>query len=276
MNSIITKNTKTLFYIIGILWAAKKSLALIKAIYRAFLRPKKNLIQRYGQGSWAFVTGASDGIGKEFCRQLAKIGFNIILVARNQKKLEDAAKEIEKCNTNIKTHICVSDLSKCNNNEFLENINQQVGDRDISLVVNNAGLDHFEKFENLDSQHLKDLINVNCTTPVLICKNFIKRLTTRTNRGGIINVSSGSMVQYMPYFSAYAGSKSMVDLFTGSLADEFPNLDIISLKPFDVSTRMNDFRDTDIMTISAEKCVKGTLRDLGHQDGTYGHWLHKI
>lgn len=44
----------------------------------------RNLITKYGTNSWAVVTGGSDGIGKEFCIELAKLGFNIVIVARNQ------------------------------------------------------------------------------------------------------------------------------------------------------------------------------------------------
>lgn len=144
------------------------------------------------------------------------------------------------------------------------------------MIINNAGLDHFEKFEKLETQHLKDLIAVNCTAPVLIVRNFVDKLRARPKKGGIINVSSGAMVQYMAYYTTYSGTKAHVDMFTRSLADEYPELDILSLKPFDVSTKMIGYRQTDIMTISPEKCVHGTLNDLGYQDDTYGHWMHKI
>lgn len=123
MDFILNKNIKTLFYIIGLLWAAKKSISLLRALYRVAIRPRKNFIKRYGPGSWAFVTGASDGIGKVFCKELAKMGFNIVLVARNKKKLEEAAEDIKKCNKDINTRICVSDLSKSNEPNFLEDIN---------------------------------------------------------------------------------------------------------------------------------------------------------
>ena len=53
------------------------------------------MIERYGNRSWALVTGATDGIGKAFCEELALIGFNIILVARNPEKLNKVTKEIQ-------------------------------------------------------------------------------------------------------------------------------------------------------------------------------------
>ncbi len=46
------------------------------------------MAERYGANSWALVTGASDGIGKGFCQELANKGFNIILIARNPEKLK--------------------------------------------------------------------------------------------------------------------------------------------------------------------------------------------
>ena len=54
-----------------------------------------NMTAKYSKDSWAFVTGATDGIGKGFCQQLAKQGFNIVLVSRTLSKLEKVAKEIE-------------------------------------------------------------------------------------------------------------------------------------------------------------------------------------
>lgn len=57
---------------------------------------KFNLSERYGAGSWAVVTGGSDGIGKAFCFALAKEGFNIAIVARTISKMDDVCFEIQK------------------------------------------------------------------------------------------------------------------------------------------------------------------------------------
>ena len=54
-----------------------------------------NLTERYGEGSWVLITGASDGIGAEFCRQLAGKGFNLVLVSRTLEKLQAVEKEVK-------------------------------------------------------------------------------------------------------------------------------------------------------------------------------------
>jgi 17beta-estradiol 17-dehydrogenase / very-long-chain 3-oxoacyl-CoA reductase len=72
-------------------------------------------LERYGNGeseqnkrAWAVVTGASDGLGAAYCRELAKRGFNIVLISRTQSKLEAVAKELD----GVRTHMIAKDLSK--------------------------------------------------------------------------------------------------------------------------------------------------------------------
>ena len=70
------------------LWTA------VSGFTKYFLLPRKDLFSRYGKG-WAIVTGATDGIGKQYAFELAKENFHIILVGRNEAKLNDVAKELQ-------------------------------------------------------------------------------------------------------------------------------------------------------------------------------------
>ena len=69
--------------LIGGLILTKRILTGVNAIFKYCLLPRKDLASRYGKGSWALITGASDGIGKEYALELAKEGFNIVLMGRN-------------------------------------------------------------------------------------------------------------------------------------------------------------------------------------------------
>ena len=59
-------------------------------IWRHVIRPRRNLTARYG-GNWAVVTGGSDGIGEAYAYELAKAGFNIVIVSRTMEKMEKVA-----------------------------------------------------------------------------------------------------------------------------------------------------------------------------------------
>jgi 17beta-estradiol 17-dehydrogenase / very-long-chain 3-oxoacyl-CoA reductase len=65
-------------------------------LYDKFSNVRLDQLKRFGasKGAWAVVTGATDGIGKEFSYQLAKNGFNVLLVARNSQLLSETAADI--------------------------------------------------------------------------------------------------------------------------------------------------------------------------------------
>ena len=76
--------------ILGTIKLISLALGLASLIKRQFLRTRMDHLSRYGgKGTWALVTGASDGIGLEFCKQLARDGFNICLVSRTESKLSN-------------------------------------------------------------------------------------------------------------------------------------------------------------------------------------------
>ena len=83
----------TAFATIGTYYACQHVYTLLRGFTKYCLLPRRNLKQRYG-GGWALVTGASDGLGKQYCFELARSGFDIVLMARNKEKLEAVAKEI--------------------------------------------------------------------------------------------------------------------------------------------------------------------------------------
>ena len=98
-----------------------------------------DLQERYGKGSWVLVTGASDGLGAEFCRQLAKHGFNIVLVSRTLSKLQTVEKELNSSYPEVKTKLIQIDLSGNCTIDHYRKILDQTADLDISVIIPNAG-----------------------------------------------------------------------------------------------------------------------------------------
>ena len=90
--------------------------------------------------AWAVVTGGSDGIGEQLCRDLAARGFNICIIARNQTKINEKLADIKaKCGHEIETRCIVADLGKMTKYSEYERIAQELADIDIAMLFLNAG-----------------------------------------------------------------------------------------------------------------------------------------
>ena len=97
-----------LFYVIYYILCPLLRIFYNYFIVANFFSRRKDL-RKYG--NWAVVTGATDGIGREYAHELAKDGFNVMLISRTESKLKDEASIIEK-KYNVKTKICAVDFTK--------------------------------------------------------------------------------------------------------------------------------------------------------------------
>ena len=86
------------------------------------------------------VTGASDGIGAEFCRQLAEDGFNICLISRTQAKLDAVEAELKRIAPGVETMVIQADFSNNSNLDYYKQIKGKLMQIDIGLLVLNAGI----------------------------------------------------------------------------------------------------------------------------------------
>ena len=101
----------------------------------------------------ALVTGASSGIGLEIAKYLDSLGYEIILVARNKEKLEEAAAELKN-----KPKILVMDFTKT---EDIKSLYVLVKNDDIDVLINNAGFGLAGNFDDTDLSVELDMINTN-------------------------------------------------------------------------------------------------------------------
>ena len=270
--------TPLLYYpllIIGAVWLLVQTATILNGIRVFLFRKRLNLAKRYGEGTWVVITGASDGIGKGFCEEFARLGFNIVLIARNQAKLSNVESELKKINTKIQTKIVVADFKDSAKPQFFDKIHEQLQGLDISILINNVGTVFQEFFEEFDEDNLKEMTIVNTLPMVILSKKLIPPMLNRSKRSAIINVSSFAGSAPIPYYSVYSASKAYMDYLSQGLSYEVKRkVDIMSLMPLHVETRMSGGKGSD--TITVEQCVDGCLRDLGRTNFTYGHWIHKL
>ena len=186
-----------------------------------------------GYGDWALVTGASSGIGKEFCYQLANRGMNIVLVARRKNLIEEIALDIELKN-GVKTKIIDVDITQ----DFaVDQIYDKLKNIEVGFLVNNAGIGSFGDFHQTELKKYIDMIKLNCLAPVMLTFKFLEKMINR-KKGAIIFLSSKSAYQPTPFFSVYGATK-VFNLFLGeALWSEYKKkgIHILSLSPGLVNT----------------------------------------
>jgi uncharacterized protein len=172
-------------------------------------------------GPWALVTGASSGIGREFARQIAASGINVVLVARREARLREAGAEFSKT-YGVQHRIVVADLC---DETFPGKLASATEDLDIGLVVSNAGAPNPGEFLKLDREELVRLLRLNTFTHMVIAHHFGQRLLSR-HRGGIVFSGAMGAVQGIPYVANECGGKSYVQSFGESLHAELAPLGI--------------------------------------------------
>ena len=170
------------------------------------------------QKPWALVTGASAGIGTEFCRQLAAQGYQLVLVARRADKLQAVADEL-KADHGTHSLIITADLSQKGASQAIvkrleeENI-------DIEYLVNNAGYGLPGSFHVPDWQEHADFIQVMMTAVCELTRYLLPGMQER-GRGFIVNVASvAGLVSPSAGHTLYGASKSFLIKFSESLAQE--------------------------------------------------------
>ena len=142
------------------------------------LSDTKSLYQRYGntingERSWAVVTGGTDGLGYKISKILAKQGFNICLLARNQEKANVCLQKIKyrTSDSRLQLKSIIVDLAKMSTiQDYKEQVAQQLKGIDIGLVVLAAGTAEEGEFSKIEAERVQDQVRVNALSPTYILR----------------------------------------------------------------------------------------------------------
>ncbi len=180
----------------------------------------------------ALITGASSGIGRDMARYLSKLGYDLVIVARNKEQLEKLKNELK---TNVE--IIAMDLSDKDN---CYKLHEQI--KDIDLLINNAGFGEFGEFIETNLEKEIALINTNITALHILTKLYLKDMVT-INKGHILNVASIAGFMPGPLMATYYASKNYVVSLTRAIKKELKkmksNVKISLLCPGPVNTNFN-------------------------------------
>ena len=203
------------------------------------------------------ITGASNGIGKNFAELLSKDN-ELILVARSKDKLESLKKELKG-----KVTIEVMDLSQRDN---VYKLYEKYKNK-IDFLINNAGFGAYGKFYETDLQNELNMIDLNLITYHILTKLFLQDFVKK-NSGTILNVASSAAFEPGPLMATYYATKSYVYNLTLGIYEELrrenSNVHVHVLCPGPVDTGFNDRANVKfgVKSLSSKYVPKYTLKQI--------------
>ena len=182
----------------------------------------------------ALITGASSGIGKDMARILAQKNYELVLVARDVKKLEETKNELEKI---TKVEIISTDLS---NEENCKELYKKV--QNIDILINNAGFGDCGNFTKTSLEKDLNMIKTNIIAYHILTKLYLIDMKAK-NQGKILNVASIAGFMPGPLMATYYATKNYVVRLSEAIREELKkeksNVQISILCPGPVETNFN-------------------------------------
>ncbi|XP_037497766.1 very-long-chain 3-oxoacyl-CoA reductase 1 isoform X1 [Jatropha curcas] len=263
---------------LGFLSLLNYSFSLLNWVYKTFLRPQKNLKEKYG--SWALITGATDGIGKAFAKQLAKQGLNLILVSKTLDKLKKVSNEIQEEFPNTKIKIVDFDFSS-EIASGIKLIEEAIKGIDVGLLINNVGITYPQAMflHEVDEKTWMSIVRVNLEGTSRVTKAVLKGMIQR-KKGVIVNIGSGAsiVVPSHPLYTIYAATKGYIDKLSRCLYVEYRSygIDVQCQVPLYVATKMASIKRSSFFVPSTDGYARAGLRWIGYEPRCTPYWPHSF
>lgn len=211
-----------------------------------------------------WITGASSGIGREFARRYARLGFRLILTARRTDRLEALAAELTAKHSTF-CRILPADLeqeSEC------ARLCEALTDERIDIFINNAGFGVCGSFLETSGEKELSMAKVNVLAMHQLFKFAVKKMEAQ-GFGTVLNVaSSAGLLPGGPYMAGYYATKAYVVSLTRGVAEELREqhspVYVCALCPGPVDTEFNERADVvfALRGISPELCVEEAMRGM--------------
>lgn len=182
----------------------------------------------------ALITGASSGIGRDMAIYLGQLGYDLILVSRDENRLKETASQIE-------TEVEIYPTDLCGKDNCFK-LYDKYKDEDIDILVNGAGFGLFGNTWETDINKEMKMIDLNITAVHILTKLFLQKMMKR-DKGYILNIASSAGFLSGPVLNTYYATKNYVTKWTMGIYEELrrvkSNVHISCLCPGPVDTNFN-------------------------------------
>ncbi|CUS24435.1 LAQU0S16e01640g1_1 [Lachancea quebecensis] len=277
-------------FAVGVLKATTFVLSLSSLVADLFILPGVSF-SKYGakKGKYCVVTGASDGIGKEYARQLAKRGFNLILISRTLSKLEALKADFEST-FGVQVKVLAIDIAQ-DSPENYSKIQDACSGLPVTVLINNVGQSHSipVPFLETEEDEMRNIITINTTATLkitqLVAPLIVQNAKESRCRGLILTMGSFGGLLPTPLLATYSGSKAFLQAWSSALAGELKpqNVDVEIVLSYLVTSAMSKIRRTSAMIPSPAQFVSATLKSVGRRSGAQErfatmtpYWSHAL
>ena len=184
------------------------------------------------------VTGASSGLGDQFCRTLAANGYTVIAAARRKDRLESLYNDISEAGG--VAHPLAMDVSDVENFAIaLDEAEAMAGP--ITCLINNAGTSVSKFATDMTPEDFDAVMGLNLRGPYFLSTGLARRWIARDTGGRIVNIGSLSDSRAMPGHTVYGTSKAAIARLTQQMAREWINkgINVNALAPGYIRTELN-------------------------------------
>jgi len=223
------------------------------------------------EGKFAVVTGSSQGLGKSFAIQLAKDGWNLILISLPGENLRNLSNSLNN-SFGIRAFHYETDLAiKENVMAVSDWINQNFN---IQMLVNNAGIGGTKRFDEASSAYIEKIIQLNVVATTLLTHQLLPNLK-RQEKSYVLNVSSLAAFSPIAYKTVYPASKAFIHSFSRGLYYELKDTSVFVsvVNPGPMRTNPDTIRRIDeqgffanVTTLDPDKVAGYCIRQLKKRD----------
>ncbi|KAJ8097697.1 hypothetical protein POJ06DRAFT_259761 [Lipomyces tetrasporus] len=272
-----------IFGYIGLATSVLILTSLVKTVY-IYIRPSS--LPRYckeGDESWAFVTGASDGIGQGFAQELCARGFNVFLHGRNPEKLLRIQETLRKEYSARQTRIILYDASKID--ASIDDIASQIGETTrLTVLINNVGgmgmmmPCPYVNLQDFTFEDMQTVLSVNATFSAHITRVLLP-LLLKNQPGLIINISSTTKFG-IPWLAPYVATKAFAigfgDALSAEMRAEKHDVEVLGVIVGSVESASNPATPS-IFTPTSRAMASAVLDRVGCGElSVWGHWAHRL
>jgi short-subunit dehydrogenase len=219
-----------------------------------------------GGSRLALITGASSGIGRAFAQRLGADGYDLVVVARRRDRHEELVTALPR----VRVEPLVADLGT---DAGVDAVAHLCAQRELTMLVNNAGVAHYMPFTDLPAAKATELLHVKVIAPTLLAHAAAPGMVARgggtiINVAGMLAFSGPAPIERLPLRRAvYTGSLAHIVALSQALHEELKSsgLKIQVLCPGVVATEFHERQGLDLSAVprmSADDVVTASLRGL--------------